>query len=130
MIAQIIHQAGPKFFYGFGISGILSEVLHLIGILLHIIEFLPWALPVSMLKERFHLRVLTVRNDPSLGWAGVLVGQGYEGLIFQQGKTWFFWSIEKIRISKGPTVRFEIDHKLKILGSNRSLRIWEVSGAG
>ena len=104
MITQIIDQAGAKFFYGFGIIGILCEVLHLVGILLHIIEFLPWALPLGMLKERFHLGVLTVRNDPSLGWAGILVGQGHEGLIFQQSKTWFFWSIEKIRISKGPSV--------------------------
>ena len=105
MIAQIIHQAGPKYSYGFGISGILSEVLHLIRIPVHVVKFLAGTLAIGMFEKGFHLGVLTVRNDPSLGWAGILVGQSHEGLIFQQGKIWFFGSIKKIRVSKRPTVR-------------------------
>ena len=75
MIAQIIHQAGPKFSYGFGISGILSEVLHLIRIPVHAVKFLAGTLAIGMFRLNGVLTVLTI----CFGWAGILVGQSHEG---------------------------------------------------
>ena len=83
-----------------------------------------------MIKNWFYFGIFSICNDPSLRRTGVFIRQGYKGLIFQQGITWFFGSIEQIGIAQGPTFRFKIDHELKVLGSNRSLRIREVSGAG
>ena len=55
----------------FSVSAILRNVVHVVRILLQIIKLFSRSLAKGKVVERLHIKLLSVRNKPCLGWASV-----------------------------------------------------------
>src|SRR5690606_5852665 len=71
-------QSFPQVFHNLGIFGIVRHVVHLMGILFEIEQFLARSFAVGVFEVLFPLWIVAVLHDPRLGGAGVFIGQGDE----------------------------------------------------
>lgn len=78
----------------------VRQIIHLVGVLRHVGQFLMWAFSVGMIVVDPIIRVAAMADNPGFRWTSIYVWQRDESVLRQRFHCRQVFAIKTIRIAK------------------------------
>ena len=127
---QLRHQPAFERLPQRGLCGILSEVGHLLGIVLQVVELHLRPLAVDLVEVGPPTLGVSCADEPGLRGAGIFVGERGTGVVFQFISRWLRAVVQAVGITQRPAVGPEVVDQHVLMRADRPLWVGGEVGTG
>lgn len=125
-----IHEALGERLAGLGVCRIGGDILQVVGIFAEIIEFLGGSFLEAEPPMHLPSGIFAVGDHPCLGWAGVDVCEGGEGVILQRFEGGFVGRISEVWGAHRPAIGCEVSDVEEVACADGALGIRQIAFTG